>query len=303
MARTFYSASVKLDEATNAPTVDQTRPSAAVKYWNKVDVSSEYWLDALFEESWAYFMAGDYSHALGNIHTIESPYFPASYYPEADILKAVIYFANCQYDDATIIVAKFRAKYDPIKAELTKILDRFKAGSNQDEEFYKFLKDVQDQKANLSPKVKPIVENALSDRQLLRNLQYVQALDAENKRFNKSPSSFQNSKAADLVKDSLHDARELAVRNAGELARGRYQRNLDDLNEKIRDGQKIMIDITAAQRNQLDAAMQGARVSQEESKANIVKPDEEHVLWPFNGEYWRDELGFYRQSIASKCGR
>jgi hypothetical protein len=303
MARTFYSASVKLDEATNAPTVDQTRLSAAVKYWNKVDVSSEYWLDALFEESWAYFMAGDYSHALGNIHTIESPYFPNSYYPEANILKAVIYFANCQYDDATIIVAKFRAKYDPIKAELTKILDRFKAGSNQDEEFYKFLKDVQDQKADLSPKVKPIVENALSDRQLLRNLQYVKALDDENKRFTKSPSSFQNSKAADLVKDSLHDARELAVRNAGELARGRYQRNLDELNEKIRDGQKIMIDITAAQRNQLDAAMQGARVSQEESKANIVKPDEEHVLWPFNGEYWRDELGFYRQTITSKCGR
>jgi hypothetical protein len=303
MARTFYSASVKLDEATNSPTVDQTRLSAAVKYWNKVDVSSEYWLDALFEESWAYFMAGDYSHALGNIHTIESPYFPNSYYPEADILKAVIYFANCQYDDATIIVAKFRAKYDPIKAELTKILDKFKAGTTQDEDFYKFLHDVQNQKAELSPKVKPIVENALSDRQLLRNLQYVQALDAENKRFNKSPSSFQNSKAADLVKDSLHDARELAVRNAGELARGRYQRNLDELNEKIRDAQKIMIDITAAQRNQLDAAMQGARVSQEESKANIVKPDEEHVLWPFNGEYWRDELGFYRQTITSKCGR
>ena len=71
-----------------------------MKYWNKVDVASEYWLDALFEESWAYFMAGDYSHALGNIHTIEAPYFPNSYYPEADVLKAVIYFSNCQYDDA-----------------------------------------------------------------------------------------------------------------------------------------------------------------------------------------------------------
>ena len=54
---------------------------AAVKYWNTVDVASEYWLDALFEESWAYFMAGDYPHALGNIHTIQAPYFPNSFYP------------------------------------------------------------------------------------------------------------------------------------------------------------------------------------------------------------------------------
>ena len=45
-------------------------------------------------------MAGDYPHALGNIHTIEAPYFPNSFYPEAEILKAVIYFANCNYDDA-----------------------------------------------------------------------------------------------------------------------------------------------------------------------------------------------------------
>jgi len=303
MARTFYSASIKLDDQTNAPTVDQTRLSAAVKYWNKVDVSSEYWLDALFEESWAYFMAGDYSHALGNIHTIESPYFPHAYYPEADVLKAVIYFSNCQYDDALTIVAKFRSKYEPIRDELTKILDKFKKGSNQEDEFYKFLKDVRDDKAHLDPKIAPIVKTSLSDRQLLRNLEYVHVLDEEEKHFSKAPSSFKNSKVADLVKDAVHDARELAVRNAGDLARARYERNLSDLNEQLRNGQKILIDITAAQRNQLDQAIQNAQVTVEESKANIVKPDDEHVIWPFKGEYWRDELGFYRQTITSKCGR
>jgi hypothetical protein len=302
MARTFYSASVTVDETTNAPTVDQTRLSAAVKYWNKVDVASEYWLDALFEESWAYFMAGDYSHALGNIHTIEAPYFPHAYYPEADVLKAVIYFANCQYDDALTIVAKFRGRYEPIRDELAKILDKFK-GENQEEEFYKFLKDVRDDKAQLDPKVAPIVKTSLSDRQLLRNLEYVRLLDEEEGRFKKAPASFKDAKVADLVKDSVHDARELAVRNAGDLARGRYQRNLADLNEQLRNGQKILIDITAAKRNELDQAMANQQVTAEESKANIVRPDEEHVIWPFQGEYWRDELGFYRQTITSKCGR
>jgi hypothetical protein len=302
MARTFYSASVKVDENTNAPTVDQTRLSAAVKYWNKVDQGSEYWLDALFEESWAYFMAGDYSHALGNIHTLEAPYFPHSYYPEADVLKAVIYFSNCQYDDALTIVAKFQGRYQPIRDELTKILDKFK-GENQENEFFKFLKDVRDDKAQLDPKVAPIVKTSLSDRQLLRNLEYVRLLDEEDARFKKAPNSFKDAKVADLVKDSVHDARELAVRNAGNLARGRYQRNLQDLNEQLRNGQKILIDITAAKRNELDQAMQGSQMTVEESKANIVRPDEEHVIWPFQGEYWRDELGFYRQTITSKCGR
>jgi tetratricopeptide (TPR) repeat protein len=303
MARTFYSASVKLDDQTNAPTVDQTRLSAAVKYWNKVDQGSEYWLDALFEESWAYFMAGDYSHALGNIHTLEAPYFPHSYYPEADVLKAVIYFSNCQYDDALIIVSKFRARFEPIRDGMAKVLDKFKKGSGSENDFYKFLKDVRDDKAQIDPKIAPIVKTSLSDRQLLRNLEYVHLLDEEEARFNKAPKTFKDAKVADLVKDSVHDARELAIRNAGDLARGRYERNLADLNEQLRNGQKILIDITAAQRNQLDEAIQGAQVTQEESKANIVRPDEEHVIWPFDGEYWRDELGFYRQTITSKCGR
>ena len=307
MARTYYSASVRLDE-NNAPTIDAQKLSAAVKFWNKIDNTSEYWLDGLFEESWAYFMAGDYSHALGNIHTIEAPYFPDSYYPEAEVLKAVIYFANCQYDDATIIVAKFQQKYQPIYDDLNKVLTRFK-GDNQEEPFFKFLKQVRSDKekgsnsADLKDNIKPIVQLALSDRQLLRNLEYVKLLDDEGTRFKKAKSSFQESPLGADVKDALGLARDVAVRNAGTLARERYQRNLDELNEQLRNSAKILIDITAAQRNQLDQAIAGSQMTAAESKANIVKPDEEHVLWPFNGEYWRDELGFYRQTITSKCGR
>ena len=253
-------------------------------------------------------MAGDYSHALGNIHTIQAPYFPNSYYPEAEVLRAVIYFANCQYDDATTIVAQFQKKYQPIYDALNKVLARFK-GENQEEPFFKFLKQVRDDQdkgtnnANLDPTIRPIVELALSDRQLLRNLEYVKVLDEEAGRFKKAKVNFQESALGADVKDALQLARDLAVRNAGQLARDRYQRNLDELNEHLRNSAKILIDITAAQRNQLDATMAGAQVSAQESKANIVKADEEHVVWPFNGEYWRDELGFYRQSITSKCGR
>jgi tetratricopeptide (TPR) repeat protein len=100
MARTYYSASVRLDDENRA-SLDEKKLSAAVKYWNRVDVRSEHWGAALFEESWAYFMAGDYPRALGNIHSIESPYFPNALYPEADVLRAVIHFTNCRYDDAT----------------------------------------------------------------------------------------------------------------------------------------------------------------------------------------------------------
>ncbi|WP_437784940.1 tetratricopeptide repeat protein [Sorangium sp. So ce1097] len=302
MARTYYSASVRLDD-NNVPTIDAAKLSAAVKYWNRVDVASEYWLDSLFEGSWAYFMAGLYPQALGNIHTIESPYFPNSFYPEADILKAVVSFTICQYGDATIIVAKMKKKYEPIKKELEAILNRFQ-GEGNEERFFQFLKEVGDGKANLSPTVRPIVENALSDRQLRRNMEYVRVLDEEAARFKKAPANFRNSPVGSEVTDALEFARSLAVRNAGTLGRERYQRNLDELNEHLRDASKILIDITAAERNKLDQQVVSGQLSKEDALTyGVVKPDDEHVLWPFDGEYWRDELGFYRQVVTSKCSK
>ncbi|HVJ19331.1 MAG TPA: hypothetical protein VM686_28120, partial [Polyangiaceae bacterium] len=256
-----------LDAETNAPNVNETKLSAAVKYWNGVDEASEYWLDALFEESWAYFMAGHYPKALGNIHTIQAPYFPRAFYPEAEILK----------------------KY---------------SGENQEEAFYKFLLDVRAGKGDIDERVRPIVEIALSDRQLLRNIDYVALLEDERKRFERSAPGFRRSSIGMTVGDALELARDLAVRQAGELALQRYRRNLEELNEFWRSGEKVLIDLTVAERNILDQKITTGQVSKAEAKIfGVVKPDEEHVLWPFDGEYWRDELGFYRQVVSSACGR
>ncbi len=301
MARTYYSASVRVDDVTNAPTVDSSKLSAAVKYWNLVDDDSEYWLEALFEESWAYYMAGDYSHALGNVHTIEAPYFPKSYFPEGQVLKAVIYFSNCQFEDAQTVAAKIQAKYKPISDELTTLVATYPDGT--DEPLEKFLVQVRAGSTALAPHVRPVVELALGDRQILRFLDYVKMLDDETARLAEMPAELRKSGLGSDIKDNVELARTLAVQGVGKLARERFRRNLDEIGEQLRNTDKIVIDVLAAQRNQLEQALVDAQVSETESQRNIVVADAEHVVWPFQGEFWRDELGFYRQTITSKCGR
>ncbi len=268
----------------------------------KISVSSEYWLPALFEASWAYFMAGSYPKALGNIHTLQSPFFPNSFYPEADILKAVIYFTNCNYDAAETVVARFDQQYMPIKTDLEKILGRFK-GASQEEPFFKFLKEVRAGTAKMNDVVRPVVDTALSDRTLLRNLEYVRVLEEEIAHFAKAPPDFREAELGQEIKDVLQLARDLAVQQAGELALSRYQRNLDELDEHLRNGEKILVDVTYVLRGQLSEAAQQGQVSEAEAKIyGVVNPDAEHVLWPFDGEYWRDELGYYRQVVETACG-
>ncbi len=303
MARTMYSASIKLDPETNVPDVSEEKLSAAVKYWNNVEESSEYWLDAHFEAAWAYYMAGQYTRALGNIHTLKSPYFPKAFYPEADILKAIVFFFNCDYEGATIIVARFNQKTVPLKEKLEAILKKYQ-GENQEEAFYKFLLQVRDGDANIDKDVEPLVESALSDRQLLRNVQYVEFLEKEQNHFKTAPPEFKNSSVGEYVSKKVAESRAEAVKNTGKLAMARYQRYVDEMGEHLRNGEKILIDITAAQRNLLDQELKAGQVSATDSKIfGVVNPDDEHFIWPFDGEYWRDELGFYRQEVVSACGR
>ena len=55
---------------------------------------------------------------MGNVHTVFSPYFENSFYPEALVLKAVVFFYNCQMENASAMVTKFHERYDPVQTEL-----------------------------------------------------------------------------------------------------------------------------------------------------------------------------------------
>ena len=299
IARTYYSAAVRLD-GRGVPVMNRSGLAAALAEWKAVDVTSEYWLDAIFEQSWAYFMVGDHARALGNLHTIQLIDFQKAYSPEVDILRSTIYVTNCQYDDAATLAARFHAKYQPIATELTTALTALQ-GADQDEPFYKFARDVREGRGSVSAQSRPAVTLALGDRQFLRHLQYVVVLEDELKRLAKAPPAFRDSALGSHVKDAAQLARDIAIRNAAELARDRLKRQLEELNEHLRDNVKLLVGAMAGQRGGLDPSLVPWRVPARDADRNVVRADEEHVIWPFTGELWSDEGGSYRQSIRSKC--
>jgi tetratricopeptide (TPR) repeat protein len=270
IARTYYSAK---EYAT------------ALEYFRRVDETGEIWLDALYEQSWALFMTGDHAKALGNLFVLRTEWLDSQWYPEADLLKSLVYVANCQYDDARTLAAAFQQRYAPIAAELRALrLD-------DDESAYRLTRDVRNGNASISPRARMAVVTALSDRELLRHLQYVVVIEDEKKRFLRTPASFQESKLGGDVKDALDLARDLAIRNTGRLARARIRRTVSELGRLLADNATLL----ATPRPDVGVRMPAS------TDKNVVRGDDEHVIWPFTGEYWPDEVGTYRQSIQSKC--
>jgi len=295
LARVYYTAA----NQAKGGQIDGTLLGQSVESWTKIEQSSEYWLDSLFESSWAFFLADEYSRALGNVHTLYSPYFEDAFYPEALVLKAVTFFVNCQVDNAESTVAQFHDRYDPVKTELDAELMRHQDNA----EFFEFLKNVRANKADLSPRVRPIVSTALSDRTVLQHLEYVDILDKEEARLGKSSEAFQSSPVGEKILEDVSLGRAFAVDQAGDLARGRYKRLIRELQDLSNQVDTVELEIATFRRGQIDQELQQQMSLAKQSKGGDVNVDEEHQLWPFNGEWWRDELGFYRQQVTNLCTR
>jgi len=299
LAHVYYTAVNKVDQETGEREVDGRLLGAAVDAWSRVDPGSEYWLDALFEGSFAFFLADEFSRAMGNIHTVFSPYFENSYYPEALVLKSVIFFYNCQMENASAMVTKFHERYDPVQTELQAKLAEFK----DNESFYKFLTKVRDgEETRLSPAIRGILSTALSDRTVLRHLEYVKQLEAEEAKLKAEPVAFKSSGVGARILQDSALAKSFAVEQTGDLARGRYTRLVSELQDYMNQIDAVDLEVATYSRGELTSAMQEQQPPANASGGR-VEVDEEHQVWPFDGEYWRDELGFYRQQVSSQCRR
>ena len=68
------------------------------------------------------------------------------------------------------------------------------------------------------------------------------------------------------------------------------------------DAEDINIEVLNNKAGQVSAQAKVDQISGSNRLETIVI-DDEHFMWKFNGEYWKDELGFYRFRVRSKCPR
>jgi len=270
----------------------------SIKYYEYLEQDSPDWAKSLFEASWAYFMKQNNSKALGNIHTLNAPYFENEFFPESILLKAVIYYNYCLYDRAIESVAEYNDTFGPLRDDISKVLGKYEDNT----EFYEYVLKIGDGSAGLSQQARALVTSVLEDRTLKKTFDWVTELKKELQALERADKAWKTTEIASEVLQELTVQSSLAQADAGRLARERIERLRKELQTLSRDGRKIRIEILNAKADRVSAKMRGEQVAGG-AKAEKIIVDDEHFMWKFNGEYWKDELGFYRFKIQSKCPR
>ncbi|MFO0758907.1 MAG: hypothetical protein U0359_20610 [Byssovorax sp.] len=301
LARTYYSSNHYID-APCAPTIDGQRLGQAVKYYNRIPQESPLFPDALFESSWGYFMAGDYPHALGNLQSITSGYFAETLYPEVEILRGLIFYTVCRYEDALTVIARFERRYRPIRVGLAALLDSL-GGEGQDEAVLDHLGALRRGRDRLPDTLVPFANRVRENRPVAREEARLAAIAAEEARLAQAPARLRGSALGAELGDTLRLARRAAARDLAARVRRVYQDHLDDLDRQLHAARTLLIDVSRGLADDETRRRLSSQVSVELVLYGPVRPDEEHVIWPFDGELWRDEVGTYRQIIESRCRR
>ena len=274
---------------------------ASVKYYGEVPRDSDYWLDAIWEASWAFFFMQKFNNSLGNIHTIHSPFFINRFYPESYILQAITFLRLCRYEQVKESMHRFKVRYEPVFADVKSMLNRY------DKDYAGFFRLVYDYRSGNLKKY----ENA---EQVLKKLSLVDSYkeardtirfsDRELDALGSYKGRWGSSGLLDTLEKFLKDKKGIAVRDAGrrlwEFASTFYAQLLE------LSSQTKMI-VAEMQLGKIDVLRSKIGVNSQKQRVEFIGGMQELNIrqeleyWPFEQEYWEDELGYYVYNLESQC--
>jgi tetratricopeptide (TPR) repeat protein len=285
MARVFYSTG---DYETS------------LKYYGKIDRGSPRWAQALFEAGWANFQLDRYNKALGNLHSLNSPFFDHAYFPEGPVLAAVIYFYNCKYDRVRHELDNFEYTYNPLQTEMQRILDENPDSSSM----FDWYQKLQEGDVDIDSRTTRIIRAALDDKKVKAKFDLVNQVQREVQKIESMPDSWSSSALGESLLQEATLSESSATDEAGGLARQRLKRRVDKLNDLINQKEKVLFEVARAEKGQLEGDIRaGMEVEEQDGDKERFEVGDEKMYWEFDGEYWRDEIGQYVFNIQSQCQR
>jgi tetratricopeptide (TPR) repeat protein len=276
----------------------------AIFYFAKIERGGVQWLESLFEASWAHYRIGQYEQALGNLITLSSPFFRDEYFPEALILKAVVYFENCRYREALTIIEDFENIYGPVQEELETLVNK----NMEATEYFNVLDEVR-KKNKAGTKLKGtdeilerILNLALTDKDLKKTVDSIAELEGEMDSIGEKGDTFKYSNLSKQVIEQLKAQRQSLIGKAGLMAKSKLDFELGQLKTLRANGLRIKFETTSKEKDFLEQMLQaGGQQSVVKNYKYSVAVSDDQLYWPYVGEYWRDELGTYQYTLTKGC--
>jgi len=256
----------------------------------EVSRSSAYWSQAQLERAWAHFRMQDMNGALGLLHNHASPFFEDHYFPEAALLRVYSLFLMCKFPEATSQIEEFHVRYMPQKEAIGRVAKMTPAGA-----FQAMGDHVETGAASLPPQITRIYADEDRFRDSLTAVQRAQ--DETRRMANVSANPF-----TAWASDQVERRRASIVQNEGQRIVDRAATMEAQLAQMLTDAEMSKLDMLQLETRLYEQASHTGKLKDTRrtvSRAARMKAGYRH--WPWEGEYWADEIGYYRIKTKPEC--
>ncbi|MCB9521229.1 MAG: hypothetical protein H6698_01355 [Myxococcales bacterium] len=267
----------------------------ALYHYRRIPVSSSRHPRAVFEMAWTYLMKQDWNRAIGTLHALHSPYYDDWFFPELYVMEAFAYLQTCNLEAAEAAVAAHQSEVNVLQASV----NEFIAGADSAEAFWEGIATYYDRLGTNDPVNLPIqaVRSVLSDAEFVKSMELIGRLQDEQERLTRDAGAlgaFGNRAVASLDAEVRTKIIGAGLEISAKLSD--FSAELTDWNVRA---QEVGIELRTELISRVDSALTGDQELTGSASSSVFVLAADWQYWPFEGEYWADEVDNYRADISS----
>lgn len=276
------------------------RHEEADSFYRNVSRDGTYWAQSLFERAWAEFILTDINESLGLLLTVRSPYFgDRDFIPEADVLRALGFFNMCDWGETERLLNRYDQTYKPVREELKTFLAQYSSEEGKklaDQAYDTYFVNTHER----STLPRSIFARALRSRDLSGLVRHMDLMDQEIALIDLQKGVWKDS-VGNHLKEVIEKDRMRYKQRAGQLLLQGLAEQYNVLNELQSQADIIRFEVVDAQRVDYQYKAAQPQVESADEKVIDFATSKDIIYWPFNGEFWQDELGYYKYTEKSQC--
>ena len=281
----------------------------AVDFYKDIPKNHELFKNALFEQAWAQFRDLRFRAALSTIENLQTPFYDTYFDPESLLLRIIILLYVCHVDDLESSVAVYEKNFRPI----SKLLSDWETDKKTQEANLKLISEADTNlkytQAGLQRKYESkipffIMRTALSSPHLKTHLQNFKTIQAEKNKFKKTMLA--KNKSFSKFADRVFSNRIKTVQKKMSEGFAKYieqtKKQMDDYNQQF---DLVKYEALNVRKNYFKLT---ASMTEEQKEKLISVADKRdfytengYRYWPFESEYWVDEIGNYQFIGQNRC--
>jgi hypothetical protein len=264
----------------------------AVDWYEKVPRFSKYWDQALFENGFARFQNDDLGGGLGSLQGLYAPQFAGAFQPESWVLTSTIYYFSCLYEESKSALGEYEKIYLPMAEQLKPIVE----GEARDPLAY--LKLVESAQGTEVPRA--VLNWVRSNERMLGLFGMLKQIQTE-KGIIDGNQGWKAAKLGNELVTYLDQNRGTLEQVAGTVSKARLVEAYRTIKGFADQAEIIRFEVAKAEKELAEQSVDVAAVLNKQTLYRPKMPAENWNYWKFQGEFWRDEIGYYQYTLKRGC--